>query len=92
VLVQILRVSGSVEEVELTQANWVKELEPLIDSRCFDTVNLGDGKVMIVDDDGYMREREVNLRATMLYWSVKGLTNWCILGDVAIMNDRDLGD
>jgi hypothetical protein len=86
----IIRTDNTEEEVTLTSANWVKELEPLIDSDCFDVVNLRIGKVMVADDNGYSRQRPINWLASILYWVTVGNEGWHIVGDVAILNDKDI--
>ena len=57
---------------------------------CFDTVNLRDGRIMMVDDGGHRKQRPVNQKATELYHAVciPGTTHQ-IRGSVVICNDAD---
>lgn len=62
----------------------------MIGADIIDTVNLRDGRVMLVDDDGHQKFLPVNERATELYHSVcKPGTTHKIVGDVAICLDED---
>lgn len=54
--VTILRVNGTVETHDIPQAEVFNRLRDLIQASGFDTVNLRDGRVMIVDDNGYETE------------------------------------
>lgn len=90
--VRLIRSDETEEDVYLIASNWVKELEPLIDSNCFDVVNLRNGIVMIVDDDGILKQKPINWKASMIYWITGHPNSWHVFGDVAIMRDRDLGD
>jgi hypothetical protein len=51
--VLILRVDGTEEVHEIDRARAVKEINRLIGADTFDAVNLRDGRVMLVDDNGY---------------------------------------
>lgn len=88
--VKIIRVDGR-EELHTLSGTWqsYKEIEKLIDSTVFDTVSFGNGQVMLVDDEGYIKQKGINPKATMLYWEIRGNYNWHIVGDVAIVNDED---
>lgn len=55
-----------------------------------DTVNLRDGRVMMVDDTGYVDSKPKNARATAIYHGLcKPGTTHPVCGDVAIVNDSD---
>lgn len=59
---------------------------------CLDTVNLRDGTVLIVDDQGYQKGAPANEAATLAYWSVcKPGTTHVIRGDAVIVPDADFG-
>src|SRR5215510_2138737 len=67
--VHIIRVDGAEEDHVFDpdpEDKWFKELEALIDSKMFDHVKLYSGMWMLVDDDGYARERATNGKATMM--------------------------
>jgi len=51
--VQIIRTDGTEETVELPLNKVFAEIERLIHATALDTVNLRDGRVMLVDDHGY---------------------------------------
>jgi hypothetical protein len=62
----------------------------LIGATVLDTVNLRDGRVMIVDDLGHKKNLAVNERATKMYHSVcKPGTTHVIRGPVVIARDAD---
>lgn len=89
--VTILRVSGSREEHHVRDQivmGWIKRM---IGAGLLDTVNLRDGRVMMVDDTGMIDDREINPEATRLYHAVSRPGNpHSIHGDVAIVVDADL--
>lgn len=78
----IIRTSGAEERVDCS----FDGIRKLIAADCFDTVNLRDGRVMLVDDNGYESEavptaygvklnpvrarKPVNRKATALYHAV----------------------
>lgn len=88
--VQIIRVDGTEETLSLPAASVFTRLERLLSASIFDTVNLHDGRVMLVDDNGHAAGKPVNEKATALYHSVcrPGATHQ-IVGDVAIALDED---
>lgn len=85
---KIIRVDGTEEEI--VGKPDILDIEAKINASCLDTVNLRDGRVMIVDDLGHSKGLSVNPKATQLYWSVcrPGTTNH-IVGDVAVVYDID---
>ena len=62
----------------------------LIGAEVLDTVNLRDGRVMVIDDAGAIKNLPVNPEATGLYHAIciPG-TTWLIRGDVVIVRDAD---
>lgn len=87
--VEIIRVSGA-RETHLVPRGSMKEIRTLIAADCFDTVNLRNGMVMLVDDTGMIDGRPVNSEATKLYHGVcRPGTTHQICGDVAIVRDAD---
>lgn len=89
--IEIIRVSGETEKMEI----WNKRqafsiIGKHIGADTFDTVNLRDGRVMIVDDTGMIDGKPVNPEATKLYHAIciPGTVH-CIHGDVAIAIDKD---
>ncbi|MYN42453.1 hypothetical protein GTP55_24225 [Duganella sp. FT109W] len=85
---KIIRVGGA-EEV-ITGRATIAGIESAINAETLDTVNLRDGRVMLVDDLGISKKLPVNEVATKLYHSVcrKGTTAQ-IHGDVAVVYDED---
>jgi hypothetical protein len=67
-----LLIKSSGETLEVTPANGkdfkLAELYYLLSCDCIDTINLADGRVMIIDDEGKLKpEYDVNLEATFLF-------------------------
>lgn len=54
--VTIIRTSGATEEHDLPRSGAIGEIEKLIGAALLDQVNLRDGRVMFVDDNGYESE------------------------------------
>lgn len=63
--VEILRANGTSEEVEITKpVDDFAALHKLVGCDMFDTVNLRDGRVMLVDDTGLVDGKPRNEAAT----------------------------
>ena len=101
--IQVLRTSGIVEEHDVHDPEPLEWCRKAIGADVLDSVNLRDGRLMLVDDLGHVEGRKpgrrstsatplrVNARATALYWSVcKPGTTHRIVGDAAIVVDEDL--
>ncbi len=88
---ELVKVDGTVSR--LPHALSVREVSELIGADFLDTVNLGGGRVMLVNDIGIRLGLPVNQIATNLYHSicVPGTTHK-ILGDVVVVPDADYGD
>lgn len=54
--VQVLRVGGEVEKIAVSRDSAFQEIAKAIAAQTLDGVNLRDGRVMFVDDDGYRTE------------------------------------
>lgn len=54
--VTVIRTSGAQEQHQVSKAQAFAQIEKLICASACDTVNLRDGRVMIVDDNGYETE------------------------------------
>lgn len=113
--VTIIRIDGTEEQFEATRAEVFEAIEQKIGARTLEIINLRDGRVMVVDEDGYEVKavhrkpppgyafaiervpvkalKPPNPRATFFYHAicVEGTTHQ-IVGDVAILNDRDFVD
>ena len=90
--VKIIRVNGGREEHEVGRhivMDWIRRM--IGAPQALDTVNLRDGRVLIVDDTGLIDGRPVNPIATGLYRSVcRPGSDGTIHGDVAVLIDADL--
>jgi hypothetical protein len=85
---KVIRVSG-VEE-PITGRATIAGIERAIGADTLDTVNLRDGRVMLVDDLGISKKLPVNEAATKLYHGVcRQGTTAQIHGDVAVVYDED---
>jgi hypothetical protein len=85
---KVIRTTGTEEAFE-GRLN-IAAIESAINAHCLDTVNLRDGRVMLVDDDGVEKDLPINLTATALYHSVcRPGTTHQIRGDVAVVHDAD---
>jgi len=90
--IEIIRTNGARETHEVPKAEPLKAIAKLVGYPFFDTVNLRDGRVMLVDDEGAIRDPRapVNAEATKLYHAVcRPGTTWPIRGHVAIARDAD---
>mgnify|MGYP000995766629 CR=1 FL=1 len=89
--VQILRTDGSSETHEVGRHILSGWISLMIGADMWDTVNLRDGRVMIVDDTGAVDGKQPNKLATSLYRSVcrPDAKHWDICGDVAITEDQN---
>lgn len=88
--VLVIRIDGREETHEVMPQTVLMEIYQLIGCDTVDTVNLRDGQLMLVDDNGYVFDKPVNPKATALYHAVcvPGTTH-AIVGDVAIVRDED---
>jgi hypothetical protein len=102
--VTIIRATGAEETHEVPRGS-IGAVRALLGCEFLDTVNLGDGRVMLVDDEGWNTEviqtaerievrpttprKPINDRATAIYRSVTLPNHHRIAGDVAIVRDED---
>lgn len=83
---KVIRVDGT--EEEFFEKMDMRKISDLIHADTLDTVNLRNGKVMIVDDIGVAKNLPINEKATRLYHEVcRPGTTHPIRGDVAIVPD-----
>jgi hypothetical protein len=68
--VEIIRVDGTHETAAVDPDDWLKQIEQLISASCLDSVDLRDGRTMLVDDLGYSKGLPDNTEATALYHKV----------------------
>jgi hypothetical protein len=86
--VTVLRTTGDEEAHQLPRGS-IGALQKLIACEICDVVNLRDGRVMLVDDDGLGKGLPRNEKATALYHSVTCPGDHFIVGDVVIAKDED---
>jgi hypothetical protein len=85
---KIIRTSGAEETIDGRAT--IAGIEKAIGASILDTVNLRDGRVMFVDDNGISKNLPVNPAATGLYHSVcRPGTTHQIRGDVAVVYDNE---
>ena len=85
--ITILRCDGTEETKEVHNMG---EVSRSIGAEYLDTVNLRDGTIMAVDDEGHRLGKAINTEATKLYHAVcKPGTTHQIVGDVAILIDLE---
>jgi hypothetical protein len=82
----LIRTSG--EQHEFTRTLTMEEIRQLIDALVLDSVNLKDGHVLMIDDNGIQAQKPVNGGATFIYQKMKHSTNK-IHGDAVIVWDAD---
>ena len=88
--VEILRANGQREEHEVGKHILLDWITRMIAAETTGSVNLRDGRVMVVDDTGLVDGRPVNAAATKLYHAVcRPGTTAPICGDVAVALDED---
>ena len=89
-LIEIIRVDESIEHHTLSNHGLIIAVTAMIGAEVCDSVNLMNGKVMIVDDTGKLEGKPINPIATDLYHIKCGwVTANSIHGDVAICTDND---
>ncbi len=87
--VEVIRTNGTREQHVVPSAS-LRHIYALIGCDTVDTVNLRDGRVMLVDDVGRVDGKPINQEATKLYHGVcRPGTTGLIAGDVAICLDED---
>lgn len=75
--------AGAPMEPRRTSSSFARTL---IGADCLDSVNLRDGRTMLVDDNGHARGLPINAKATKLYHGVcRPGTTHVIRGDVVIV-------
>jgi hypothetical protein len=77
---------GEIEE--FNEKPTIDRLHKLLECDTLDCVNLGDEKVMAVDDNGLLLQRPINLTGTAIYLTATGI-NSVIVGHVALIDDTD---
>lgn len=88
--IAIYRTTGAKERRTVPNTNLILTVRKIIGADALDTVNLRDGRVMLVDDMGHPNGLPVNREATRLYHSVchPGTTHE-IRGDAVVAWDQD---
>jgi len=88
---EVLRASGTREP--LPHPITITKAAELIGADTLTTVNLRDGRIMLVDDTGHHKGLPINAEATSLYHSIcRPGTTWKIVGDAVIVFDADYAE
>lgn len=82
----LIRASG--ERAEFTRTLSMAEIKQLIGAEVLDSVNLKDGHVLMIDDNGIAAQKPTNPGATFIYQKMKNSINK-IYGDAVIVWDND---
>lgn len=87
----ILKTTG--DRVEVPQPLEYDDAADLLGATLLDVVNLGDGRLLLVDESGHPKGLPDNPEATRLYWTVcrPGVTHR-VAGDVLVVPTSDLPD
>lgn len=87
--VTLIKTSGEESTYHMNKLS-IREMARIAGCEVFDSVNLRDGRVMMVDDTGFMEGKKINPKATELYHGVcRPGTTHPICGDVVICWDKD---
>lgn len=89
-MIRFIQVDGT-EFTRLTNQPLLMNIKKVIGASILDTVNLRDGSVMLVDDNG-IRDKPINPKATEIFRTIyprAGENGRHIHGDVAIAQDSD---
>lgn len=88
--IEVIRVNGTRENRRIGTRDPFAEINKLIGCDVTDTINLRDGRIMLVDDLGHQKNLSVNPIATDMYWAVcRPGTRHQIVGDVIVAVDAD---
>jgi hypothetical protein len=88
--IRIIYTRGRTEELPFPPHQPLRTIKTILACTSLDTVNLRNGCVMLVDDQGHQHSREDNPDATEIYHSIcRPGTTHRILGPVAIVCDAD---
>lgn len=89
-IIYLLSATGGVSKIECAAIMAMDTIKSAIGADILDTVNLRDGRLMLVDDQGHEKELPINANATRFYLHVtRRGTSHVIRGDVAIARDAD---
>ena len=87
--VTVLRTSGAEEKHFDVPRGSLLDIYRLIGCELVDVVNLRDGRMMLVDDEGLLAQKPTNRKATEIYRALTGSHDGLIVGDVALVEDED---
>ena len=90
VAVEVLRVDGTREPATIQRETrlFLSDLYRIIGCDCIEPVRLADGRMMVVDESGILKNKPINPEATRLYHDKRDTFN-PIVGDVVLMAMKD---
>jgi hypothetical protein len=87
----LIRANG--EKQDFNRSLTMTEIRKLINAEVLDSVNLKEGHVLVIDDNGIQAGKPPNAGATFIYQRLKKSTNKIygdvVIGDVVIVWDND---
>jgi Domain of unknown function (DUF3846) len=89
----IIRTNGEETYHSVKRSNWFEEMMKLTNCRLHDLVKLPEGKIMLVDDEGLLKQLPLNHTATKVYNLLYNKGSYeviPIVGDVCIVDRKDL--
>jgi len=85
-MAQLIKADGSTQKIELPINNQLKTLQTLVGGN-IEIVNSTEEKFLIIcDEEGKLKQKRINYKATMLYWH----TSDPLAGDVLICNKNEI--
>jgi hypothetical protein len=90
----VIRTDGSEEDLDLSDGDRLKKLQTAVGGY-IEQLWLGDGKRMIVDEEGILKGKDVNPRATEIVGENAPEYLWkgfMIVGDVVLCDNSELDD
>jgi len=85
----LFKTGGMILEIEpLNQKDFtLSECYNFLKCELIEVVNLSDGRIMIIDEEGKLKPNEINRRATILYQRDRQ-TNDMIVGDAIVCSSK----
>lgn len=84
-MAQLIKADGTVQEITPKSGKKfsLEELQKFVGGY-IQVFNIGKGKIIIMDEEGKMKNRPVNQKAT----KILGLQGTCIVGDVVVCSSK----
>lgn len=89
-MAQIIKANGQIVEAEPKNGKYFKlrELQKIVDGY-IEVVWMPNDKIMVVNEDGKLRELETNVEATRIYYNAFGYQD-IIVGDVLLCDSNQV--